>query len=297
MLKARQVEKDMGDGGITKAVLTAAGCGSRLLPFTRGLPKEMIPCCARTESNHLVLKPALEVIYESLYEYGCREFCFVVGRSRKMIEDYFLADDSAKYPSNRYLQDFFKKIRSSRITYVEQPSPRGFGDAVLKAKTFTGSDIFLLCAGDDMVLSQNSNHIRRLEDAFFSNDADLAFLIDTVARPEQYGVIDGEKIGQGLFRVEHLEEKPKSPKTNLAVVPVYIFKPSIFSELERTMPDENGEVQLSDAIGSIAACGKCVAVELEAGEKRQDLGTPKSYAAAIKDSFDNWCGSRHIENT
>ena len=271
---------------IRKAVITAAGSGSRLLPFSKETPKEMLPYCARAKDGRLILKPILEVVYESLHDHGYRKFCFVVGRGKRSIEDYFLIDDSAKYSTNSDLQDFYKKIRSSHIMYVQQSSPRGFGDAVLKAKLFAGKDSFLLHAGDDVILSPGNGHIQRLEDAFFSNGADIALLVDRVERPEQYGVIEGRSIGDGLFRVEHLEEKPRRPKTNLAVIATYIFKPSIFCELERVEPDRNGEIQLTDAIGSLVANGKCVAVELGAAEKRIDVGTPESYVACIRDSFD-----------
>ena len=271
---------------IRKAVITAAGSGSRLLPFSKETPKEMLPYCARAKDGRLILKPILEVVYESLHDHGYRKFCFVVGRGKRSIEDYFLIDDSAKYSTNSDLQDFYKKIRSSHIMYVQQSSPRGFGDAVLKAKLFAGKDSFLLHAGDDVILSPGNGHIQRLEDAFFSNGADIALLVDRVERPEQYGVIEGRSIGDGLFRVEHLEEKPRRPKTNLAVIATYIFKPSIFCELERVEPDRNGEIQLTDAIGSLVANGKCIAVELGAAEKRIDVGTPESYVACIRDSFD-----------
>ena len=271
---------------IRKAVITAAGSGSRLLPFSKETPKEMLPYCARARDGRLILKPILEVVYESLHDYGYRKFCFVVGRGKRSIEDYFLIDDSAKYSTNSDLQDFYKKIRSSHIMYVQQSSPRGFGDAVLKAKIFAGKDSFLLHAGDDVILSPDNGHIQRLEAAFFSNGADIALLVDRVERPEQYGVIEGRGIGDGLFRVEHLEEKPRRPKTNLAVIATYIFKPSIFCELERVEPGRNGEIQLTDAIESLAANGKCVAVELGATEKRIDVGTPESYVACIRDSFD-----------
>ena len=271
---------------IGKAVITAAGSGSRLLPFSKETPKEMLPYCARARDGRLILKPILEVVYESLHDHGYRKFCFVVGRGKRSIEDYFLVDDSAKYSTNSDLQDFYKKVRSSHIMYVQQSSPRGFGDAVLKAKLFAGRDSFLLHAGDDVILSPDNGHIQRLEAAFFSNGADIALLVDRVERPEQYGVIEGRSIGDGLFRVEHLEEKPRRPKTNLAVIATYIFKPSIFCELERVEPDRNGEIQLTDAIGSLAANGKCVAVELGAAEKRIDVGTPESYVACIRDSFD-----------
>ena len=274
-------------GKIGKSVITVAGSGSRLLPFSRETPKEMLPYCARTRDGRLILKPILEAVYESLYGHGCREFCFVVGRGKRSIEDYFLVDDSAGHSTNIDLQDFYKKVRSSHIEYVQQPSPRGFGDAVLRAKIFAGNDNFLLHAGDDVVLSPGNDHIRRLEDAFFSSGADLALLVDSVEKPEQYGVVEGKSIGRGLFRVEHLEEKPRRPKTNLAVVATYVFKPSIFCELERIEPDRNGWIQLENAIKSLITHGRCIAVELEAGEKRIDVGTPESYAACIKDSFEN----------
>lgn len=272
---------------IGKAVITAAGRGSRLLPLTKEMPKEMLPCCAISRDGRLILKPILGAIYESLYDHGCREFCFVVGRGKKYIEDHFLVDNSANPPANGDLQDFHGRVRSSHITYVQQPSPRGFGDAVLKSKIFAGKDSFLLHAGDDMVLSPHNSHIQRLEHAFLSSGADVALLVDSVETPEQYGIIEGKSMGGGVLRVEHLEEKPERPRTNLAVVSTYLFKPSIFRTLEETMPDRNGEVQLTDAIKPAVARGKCVAVRLEAGERRVDVGTPEGYVACIKDSFAN----------
>ena len=129
--------------------------------------------------------------------------------------------------------------------------------------------------------------MKRLEDAFFSCGADVALLVDSVERPEQYGVVEGKRIGKGLVMVESLEEKPRRPKTNLAVIATYIFRPSIFCELERTEPDRNGEVQLTDAVKSLVADGKCIAVNLEEGERRIDVGTPESYVACVRDSFES----------
>ena len=273
---------------IRKAVITAAGSGTRLLPFTKEMPKEMLPYCARAQDGHLILKPILQVVYESLYGHGCREFCFVVGRGKRSIEDYFLVDDSAQYSANDDLQDFYKRIRSSRIAYVQQPQPRGFGDAVLQANLFAEKDNFVLHAGDDMILSPNNDHLRRLENAFFSHDADIALLVDSVENPKQYGVVEGRDIGkEGLVIVENIEEKPRRPKTNLAVIATYIFKPSIFFELENAKPDKSGEIQLTDAIKSLIAKGKCIAVKLNDGEKRIDVGTPESYVTCIKDSFED----------
>ena len=271
---------------IRKAVITAAGSGSRLLPLSKEIPKEMLPYCTKTRDGRLVLKPILEAAYESLCGHGCREFCFVVGHGKRIIKDYFVVDDSAKYATNSDLQDFYKNIRSTHIEYVQQPSPYGFGDAVLRAKSFVGNDNFVLHAGDDVVLPPSNKHIQRLVDAFFSNDADLAFLVDSVEKPEQYGIIEGRRIGRGLHKVECLEEKPRRPKSNLAVVATYVFKPSIFSELEKAEQDRDGELQLSDAIKPLIAHGRCIAVELEARERRIDVGTPEGYVACIRDSFE-----------
>ena len=272
---------------LRKAVITAAGDGSRLLPLSKGMSKVMLPHCARTLEGRIILKPVIEAVYESIYDYGCRDFCFIVGRDKRAIMDYFLIDHSAKYSANSSLQGLYKRINSSRIKYVHQPSPLGFGDAILSAKSFVGDESFLLHVGDDVILSSDNRHIKRLEDAFFSNDADIAFLVDRVENPEEYGVVEGKRIGSGILRVEQVEEKPRRPKTNLAIVAAYVFKPWIFSEMERTKPDENGEIEISNAIISRAASGKCIAVELEAGEKRMDVGTPESYVACIRNSFEN----------
>ncbi len=271
-------------GRIKKVVITAAGLGTRMLPFSKETPKEMLPVCAQSKDGNVILKPILEIIYESLYDCGYREFCFVVGRGKRSIEDYFLIDGSDRYSGNNDLQDFYKKIQTSHISYVQQPAPKGFGDAVLKAKLFS-EEPFLLHAGDDVILSTNNDHIRRLEDAFFSYDADLVFLVDKVKDPTSYGVVEGQRIGTGIIRVDALEEKPEQPQTNLAVIAAYIFKPSIFEKLERTRPDKKGEVQLTDAIQSLIADGKCFAVELKPGEKRLDVGIPEKYIQCINESF------------
>ena len=148
--------------------------------------------------------------------------------------------------------------------------------------------MFLLQAGDDTVLSPRNDHIKRLEDAFLSNGADIALLVDSVETPERYGIIQGRSMGGGLLAVERLEEKPKRPRTNLAVVSTYIFKPSIFHALEETEPGPlTGRCKLTDAVKSAVARGKCVAVKLEEYEKRVDVGTPEGYVACIKDSFAN----------
>ena len=129
---------------IRKAVITAAGTGTRLLPFTKETPKEMLPYCVKSHDGKPILKPILQVIYESIFNFGIREFCFVVGRSKRSIEDYFLTDQTnSNISKNKELIEFFKKVQKCHLAYVQQSSQKGFGDAVLKAKLFVGNDNFL----------------------------------------------------------------------------------------------------------------------------------------------------------
>jgi len=271
---------------IIKTVITAAGMGTRLLPYTKETPKEMMPIYSNTKAGQVILKPILQVIFESIYDFGVRDYCFVVGRGKRSIEDHFLTFDKNNSSNQRNeLLDFFNKIQKSNLLYVQQSSAIGFGDAVYQGKSFAENDNFLLHAGDDVILSEDNNHLKRLEQAFFKYDADIAFLVTRIKNPRKYGVIEGKKAKSGVIMVKNLEEKPEKPKSNLAVIATYIFKPMIFEELKKVKPDKNGEVQLADAIQSVIKKGKTVAIELKPNEKRIDVGTPESYIHCLKDSY------------
>jgi UTP--glucose-1-phosphate uridylyltransferase len=273
---------------IKKVVITAAGTGTRLLPFTKEIPKEMMPIYAKNKKE-IILKPVLQVIYESLFDFGVNNFCLVVGRGKRSIEDHFLiADEKTISKNNLSIKSFFQKISKSNIVYVQQSTPKGFGDAVTKSKIFVGNENFLLHAGDDVILSPKNDHLLRLEKAFFENNADMAFLVTEVDDPRSYGVIQGKESKKGVIKVESLEEKPKKPKSKLAVIAIYIFKSSVFEILEKTKPDKNGEIQLADAVKSIIKNGKTVAVKLKKHEKRIDVGTPESYIDSINESYNFW---------
>ena len=271
---------------ITKTVITAAGMGTRLLPYTKETPKEMMPIYSNTKAGQVILKPILQVIFESIYDFGVRDYCFVVGRGKRSIEDHFLTFDKNNSSNQRNeLLDFFNKIQKSNLLYVQQSSAKGFGDAVYQGKSFAENDNFLLHAGDDVILSEDNNHLKRLEQAFFKYDADIAFLVTRIKNPRKYGVIEGKTAKSGVIMVKNLEEKPEKPKSNLAVIATYIFKPLIFEELKKVKPDKKGEIQLADAIQSIIKKGNTVAVELKPNEKRIDVGTPESYINCLKDSY------------
>ena len=276
-----------------KVVIPAAGLGTRLLPVTKELPKEMLPIFVRGFDGVLLLKPMMHQIFEELYDGGFREFCFIVGRGKRAIEDYFTPDygfvSYLKTKNNMMayeLERFYEKIGDSTLVFVNQPKPRGFGDAVLKAKSFIGDDPFLVHAGDDLILSKKNSCLKRLISAFEKLKAEAVFLVEEVDDPRKYGVILGEEIDDSLYRVDEIVEKPKAPPSNLAVVAIYMFSWKIFDYLEATGFDERGELQLTDAIQGLVSEGSMVyALKLGRGEIRVEIGTPDSYWKALTTTY------------
>jgi len=279
---------------IKKAVIPAAGLGTRLLFATKEQPKEMLPIFTRSTSNQLRLKPLLQLVFEELYDAGFKEFCFIVGRGKRAVEDFFTPDDAfVEYlkTSNRNelaqeLDEFYSKIRSSVILFMNQPNPKGFGDAVYSARSFVGQEQFLVHAGDDLIVSKNNNHLVRLENTFRRYNADVAFYVEKIEDPRKYGVVVGKKIDERVYKVEKIVEKPLHPPSNLAIIAICIFEPIIFQAIEKTQPDENNEIQLTDAIQKLVA-QKCnvYAIELNQEEKRIDIGTPESYWGALSTTY------------
>ena len=275
---------------IKKIVITAAGKGTRLFPLTKETPKEMMPIYIKSSKKAKpVLKPILHVIFDSAYDMGIRDFCFVVGRGKRSIEDHFLISENGdqEIGKNPEMRNYFKKLQNCSLTYVQQPSPKGFGDAVFKAKSFVNNDSFLLHAGDDAILSHKNDHLQRLEKAFLKYDADAAFLVKRIQDPREYGVVEGIELTKKIFKVINFVEKPKKPKSNLASIGIYLFKPSVFEILKKTKPDKKGEVQLADALKKIIKTGfTTIAIELNSNEKRVDVGTPESYVECLRESYE-----------
>jgi UTP--glucose-1-phosphate uridylyltransferase len=276
---------------LKKAVIPAAGLGTRLLPITKELPKEMLPIVAQMKNDQLCLKPMLQAIFEQLYGTGFREFAFIVGKGKRAIEDHFTPDeDFIRYLKTKNkedlaqeLQEFYDKINNSNILFINQPKPKGFGDAVARASIFTGNEKFLMQAGDDLIISKNNNHLKRAMEAFEKYGADTLFLVEEVPDPRSYGVITGEEIKPSLFQVTNIIEKPRKPPSNLAIVALYIFKPTIYRAINEVKPDKNGEIQLADALKLLIEWNcKVYGLKLNSSEKRVDIGTAESYIAMLK---------------
>jgi UTP--glucose-1-phosphate uridylyltransferase len=279
---------------LRKAVIPAAGLGTRLLSATKEQPKEMLPVFARAKNGELCLKPVVQLVFEQLYLTGFREFCFIVGREKRAIEDHFTPDfsyvsmlqEKGKSGPSEDLRSFYEMIEESTLVWINQPEPRGFGDAVLKAKTFIGGDSFLVHAGDSYILSENSRHLKRLVDNSESSKTDAAFLVQQVQDPRRYGVVEGTRDIGGVVRVSRVVEKPQNPASNLAIMAVYAFSPVILKALEVTQAGVGGEIQLTDGIQKMVDWGLTVrAVELEKSDIRLDIGSPELYWEAQNLSY------------
>jgi UTP--glucose-1-phosphate uridylyltransferase len=273
-----------------KCVITVGGLGTRLLPLTKEIPKEMLPIYDKTKKGKLILKPILQVIFESLYDYKIKDFCFIVGRTKRAVEDHFTPDfdlldllkKEKKIELRSELNDFFKKLTKSNIVFITQPKPTGFGDAIEYGEKFVTDDYFLLHAGDDIVISKENSHLTRLENSFKKYDADIACLIEEVENPSQYGVVSGVTLEKGIIDIKKIVEKPKKPKSKNAVIAIYIFKPKIFKYLSLVKKQSSPQNQLSDAFEMALKKGdRMIGVVLKKNEKRIDIGTPETYSKVL----------------
>jgi len=286
---------------LSKAIVPAAGLGTRLLPATKEQPKEMLPVFARGADGQECLKPLLQLVFEQLYRLGLREYCFVIGRGKRAIEDHFTPEYSyaerlkskGKNAVATDLENFYKEIEESTIIWVNQAEPKGFGDAVLQAQPFTSDEKFLVHAGDTYIISQRNACLSRLMNLDQKLDADASFIVQEVEDPRQYGVIEFDETDERMFKVKRAVEKPEKPSSKFAIMPIYTFRPIIFKALERTSPGKDGEIQLTDAIQMLIDWGlKVYAIELKPEEVRLDIGTPETYWEALKLSYRYATGKR-----
>jgi UTP--glucose-1-phosphate uridylyltransferase len=280
---------------IDTAVIPVAGLGTRLLTLTKNNPKEMVPIFAKS-FNEITLRPLIEQIFLQLYDSGIRNFFFIVGKNKRSIEDHFTPEinyQGLKKKDQNYidlLKDFYDKIEKSNIVWINQNSPRGFGAAVLNAKEVVGSKSFIVHAGDAFVRN-NNKHIKKLIKIFEKNKPEIIFYVKEIKKPKTYGIVKIKKINSHNFKILNIEEKPKKPKSNLAVMPIYIFKPSIFNVLLKTKPGVGKEIQLTDAIQKMIKDKKNVeAIKFLGKNDCIDIGTPENYYLATcisyKDSID-----------
>ena len=283
---------------IRKVIVPAAGLGTRLFPATKEQPKEMLPIFAAAPNGSMLVKPVVQLVFEQLHEAGLREFCFIVGRGKRGIEDHFTPDigcvrnleGKGKNGQASDLEAFYAKLNSSTVMWINQPEAKGFGSAVLMAQPFVQNEQCLVHAGDSCIISKDMDYIKKLLDAYERFKADVAFIALEIENPQQYGIVEGDEVETGIFRVKSVVEKPDKPKTNIAIMAMYVFHPVIFKALEATKPGKHGEIQLTDAIQKLVDWGlKVYAVKLDKNYSHLDIGSPERYWEALDLSYKQFC--------
>jgi UTP--glucose-1-phosphate uridylyltransferase len=261
---------------ITKAVFPAAGLGTRFLPATKAMPKEMLP---------LVDKPLIQYVVEEAVSSGIEEVVLVTGRGKRAIEDHFdvafeLEEELKAKGKHKILNEVQRIGELVTFCYIRQKKALGLGHAVLTAKSVVGNDPFAVLLGDDIidaetpVLRQMMNVYKRYPGTILA--------IQKVPRSQtrHYGIIDAKKIEKGIYLVKDLVEKPtpNEAPSNLAIIGRYILAPEIFSALEHTKPGKGGEIQLTDGLKLLMAKQPIYAYEFQG--TRHDAGDKLGFLKA-----------------
>ena len=255
------------------------------------MPKEMMPVFSKIFTKKRVVLPLLQYIYEQLYSMNFRDYCFVVGREKRSIEDHFTPHETylreLAGEEKKLITNFYKKLEKSHLVWINQNKPLGFGDAVKRAQRYVGNEDFIVHAGDVTILSKQKHPILRLMDVAKKNPNAKAILVcKKISDYKRYGVPTVEMISNNLFLVNEVIEKPNKPKSNLGILPLYYFRSDIFSSLAKIKPGKGKEFQLTDAIQNLIKENKEVlAISLNKNEDEVDVGTVESYKNSQEITF------------
>ncbi|MBE6053809.1 MAG: UTP--glucose-1-phosphate uridylyltransferase GalU [Clostridium sartagoforme] len=262
---------------IKKAVIPAAGLGTRFLPATKAQPKEMLP---------IVDKPTIQYIIEECVKSGIEEILIITGRNKKCIEDHF--DKSIELElelESNGKEEMLEMVREIsdmvNIHFIRQKEPKGLGHAIQCAKTFIGNEPFAVLLGDDIVYNDNKPCLSQLINCY--NEYKTSVLgVQEVSEynVSKYGIVGGINIEDRIYKVKELVEKPSVDKapSNIAILGRYIITPRIFEILEETEPGKGGEIQLTDALLKLLEEEAIYAYNFEG--RRYDVGDKQGFLEA-----------------
>jgi UTP--glucose-1-phosphate uridylyltransferase len=262
---------------IRKAVVPAAGLGTRFLPATKAQPKEMLP---------IVDKPTIQYVVEEAVASGLGEIIIVTGRGKRAIEDHFdAAIELEYYLSDRGKTEELAQIKTiselASVSYVRQKEPLGLGHAILCTRAFVGEESFGVFLGDDIIGGAPVPCMRQLLDVFARRGGPVV-AVERVPRErlQQYGVVAGRRLDDRLWEISDLVEKPRPDEapSDLAIIGRYVLTPDVFPLLAETKGDARGEIQLTDALRELARRRPAYALEFEG--QRYDTGDKLGFLKA-----------------
>ncbi|MFR4968796.1 UTP--glucose-1-phosphate uridylyltransferase GalU [Lactobacillus kalixensis] len=260
---------------VRKAIIPAAGLGTRFLPVTKAMPKEMLP---------IVDKPTIQFIVEEAKESGIEDILIVTGKNKRSIENHFDANPELEQDLEKTGKKELLKLTQEitdlgvNLYYTRQPHPAGLGDAIFRARSFVGNEPFVVMLGDDLMKDKVPLTKQLIDDYHKTHASTLAVMKVAHEEVYKYGVIDPENSeSKGLYNVKHFVEKPavKDAPSDLAIIGRYLLTPEIFDILATQKPGRGGEVQLTDAIDTLNKTQRVFARVFE-GE-RFDVGNKEGY--------------------
>ena len=270
---------------IKTCIFPVAGYGTRFLPATKSMPKEMLP---------IVNKPLVQYGVEEAMDAGLTDIGFVTGRGKRSIEDHFdtsyeLEHQISGTGKEAHLQDIRRIIDNCTFLYTRQQEMRGLGHAILASQPIVGNNAFGVILADDLCINEPDNVMAQMVNLYNQHRCSIVAIEEVPAdQTSSYGIISGEEISDGVFRVSDMVEKPKpeDAPSNLAIIGRYILTPDIFDHISNTEPGKNGEVQITDALLKQAQSGCVLAYKFKG--KRFDCGSVHGFVEATNFCYENY---------
>ena len=266
---------------IRKAVIPAAGFGTRMLPASKSVPKEMLP---------IYDKPTLHHIVKEVVDSGITDILIIISKDKGSIEDYFDVNFELEYELNKKSSEISREIhelsKMANIYTIRQKKKNGLGDAIKYAESFVGDEPFAILLGDDIIYNTSDELpcIKQMADIYETEESPVLGVQEVSWEDvDKYGIVNGVKTSDRITEVESLVEKPSREEatTNLAILGRYIVTPDIFPILHETKPGKNNEIQLTDALNKLAEKRKMIAYDFIG--KRYDVGNKLGFVKATVD--------------
>ena len=266
---------------VRKAVIPAAGFGTRMLPASKSVPKEMLP---------IYDKPTLHHIVKEVVDSGITDILIIISKDKGSIEDYFDVNFELEYELNKKSSEISGEIhelsKMANIYTIRQKKKNGLGDAIKYAESFVGDEPFAILLGDDIIYNTSDELpcIKQMADIYETEESPVLGVQEVSWEDvDKYGIVNGVKTSDRITEVESLVEKPSREEatTNLAILGRYIVTPDIFPILHETKPGKNNEIQLTDALNKLAEKRKMIAYDFIG--KRYDVGNKLGFVKATVD--------------
>ena len=271
---------------IRKCLFPAAGYGTRFLPATKAMPKEMLPVMA---------KPLIQYGVEEAVQADMNIMAIITGRGKRAIEDHFdisfeLEHQIQGTQKESLLQEIRDLIDKCTFTYTRQIKMKGLGDAILKGESLIGNEPFGVILADDLCVNSDDGVLKQMVNIYKKYKCCIV-AIEEVAENEvnKYGIISGKEIEDGLFIIDNMVEKPniEEAPSNLAIIGRYILTPDIFQTLKNTKVGKNGELQITDALMNLSKNSMVLAYKFKG--KRFDCGSVSGFIEAINYFYNLEC--------